>query len=247
MSYTFFADYYDKLTNNVGYKKIADFICSFFERYNFAGASVLDVACGTASLTVELSKRGYDMIGADRSFEMLSAAQQKACDEEANILFLNQSAEKLDLYGTVNCAVCTLDSLNHITDFKKLTAALKRISLFIEPGGLFIFDMNTPYKHNCVLADNTFVYETDDVMCVWQNSTDFKKSLTNIKLDFFEKNEEGLYIRSQESFSEAAYKSEDIELALKEAKLEIIDIYDNYTLNKPCGKTERLVYITKKI
>jgi len=247
LSYTFFADYYDALTDNVSYDNMADFICKIFQSYGKSGSSVLDVACGTGTLTLLLAERGYDMIGADRSFEMLSTAQQKAFEKEVSVLFLNQSAERLDLYGTVEGVVCTLDSLNHITDNNRLLAALKRISLFIEPGGIFIFDVNTVYKHNSVLANNVFVYETDDVMCVWQNNTYFDKALTEIRLDFFSKADSGFYVRNQECFSERGYTCVEMQDMLRKAGFEILEIYDNYTENKPSDKTERLVYVTKKI
>ena len=159
MSYSYFACVYDLLTENVEYSRRADYICSLLSENGINGGLLLDVACGTGSLCVELSKRGFDVTGIDISGEMLCEAQNKMYESGENILFLRQDMRSLDLYGTVDCAVCTLDSLNHLTSEEDLLRAFKSISLFLEDGGIFIFDMNTPYKHREILADNSFVYE----------------------------------------------------------------------------------------
>ncbi|MBQ6569072.1 MAG: class I SAM-dependent methyltransferase, partial [Clostridia bacterium] len=140
MSYSCFSDYYDIFTDNVDYSAMADYICALFDRYGCKPESVLDAACGTGSLAIELAKRDFDMVCSDSSCEMLSVAMEKA--QGLGILFLNQAMENLDLYGTVGAAVCTLDSVNHITNEKKLAEAFFKVSLFTEPGGLFIFDVN---------------------------------------------------------------------------------------------------------
>lgn len=136
---------------------------------------------------MELSKRGYEMIGVDASPDMLCAAQEKCAQAGAEVLFLCQPMEALDLYGTVNAAVCTLDSLNHITDPDTLREVLRRVSLFLEPGGLFVFDVNTPYKHREVLGNHTFVYDLEGLYCVWQNAYCAKDTSVEILLDFLKR------------------------------------------------------------
>lgn len=164
--YADFAAFYDRLTDDVGYPQRADYIAELLMEHGMKKGIVLDLACGTGSLTLELSKRGYEMIGVDASPDMLCAAQEKCAQAGAEVLFLCQPMEALDLYGTVNAAVCTLDSLNHITDPDTLREVLRRVSLFLEPGGLFVFDVNTPYKHREVLGNHT-------LCMIWRGFTAF--------------------------------------------------------------------------
>ena len=243
-AYSVFAKYYDILTSNVDYKGIASMIDSYVKEAKPSSNLLLDLACGTGTLAIELSKLGYDVIGADPSCEMLTEAVKKAYCEERQILFLNQAMDELDLYGTIGIAVCTLDSINHETDVEKVDKAFSKISLFLEKDGLFIFDVNTLYKHNEVLADNVFVYDCEDVYCVWQNNTEDGK--TTITLDFFE-NDEDTYYRSSEAFCEVAYSCETIEELLSKNGLKVISKYDDYTKNVIKDDTQRIVYVVGKV
>lgn len=245
MSYGSFAYVYDRLTENVDYKSYAAYIKRLFESYGKNISSVLDVACGTGSLTMELSKLGYEMIGADMSPDMLMQAEEKKFDENLDILYLCQSAEELDLYGTVQGAVCTLDSINHITDEDNVIKAFEKISLFMEKDGIFIFDLNTEYKHREVLGDNTFVYDLDDVYCVWQNEFEEEKLLTHIYLDIF-REENGAYERFSEDFDERAYSHEKVLKWLEFSGFELADFFEEFTEEKPKENTERIVYVARK-
>ena len=167
--YSYFAGVYDELTGNISYKERAAYFHAIIEKYRTKGPILLDLACGTGSLSVELSRLGYDVIGVDNSPEMLSVAQQKRCESGEDILFLCQDMTALDLYGTIDATVCALDSINHVTDPKAVRKIFQNVSLFTIPGGLFIFDVNTPYKHRSVLGNNTFVYDCSDVYCVWRS------------------------------------------------------------------------------
>ena len=245
MSYGSFAHVYDRLTENVDYKSYAAYIKRLFESYGKNISSVVDVACGTGSLTAELSKLGYEMIGVDMSEDMLSEAQTKKAEENLDILYLCQGAEELDLFGTVQGAVCTLDSLNHITDEDTVIEAFKKISLFMEKDGIFIFDLNTEYKHREVLGDNTFVYDLDDIYCVWQNEFDEEDMITHVFLDFFVE-ENGLYERFYEEFDERAYSLEKVKKWLEISGFELVNFFEEFTENKPKEDTERIVYIARK-
>ena len=167
-SYSFLAGSYDKLTYDVGYADWADYIEKHFNKRGIPGKTVLDLACGTGSLTLELANRGYEMIGVDLSPDMLSEASEKAA-ETVGIppIFLCQSMEKLDLYGTIDACVCCLDSVNYVTDPHKLKKAFERVHLFLMPGGLFIFDINTIEKLQG-LDGQVFLDETEDTYCVWR-------------------------------------------------------------------------------
>ena len=241
--YAAFARYYDRLTQNVDYPKMARKIKEYLEIYRPDTELLLDLACGTGSLSAELSKLGFDVIGTDESCEMLSEAVEKNALLEKPVLFLNQGMEELDLYGTVDAVVCTLDSINHVTDEKTLNTAFGKVSLFLEPDGVFVFDVNTPYKHEKVLANETYVYDCEDVYCVWQNST--ANGVTEINLDFFEY-EDGVYYRSSETFCEVAYADETIVRLLKNNGMTVCARYDDYTEKDVCAATQRVVYVARK-
>ncbi len=247
LSYSYFADYYDNLTNNVDYKQCAEYILKLAEKYNHPMGITLDLACGTGSLTVMLKKMGVDIYGIDASPEMLSVAQEKALDNEiSGMLFLCQKMQSLDLYGTIDTCICTLDSINHITNIQDVQKAFSNVSFFMNPNGLFIFDVNTLYKHQQILADNTFVYDTNQVYCVWQNTLLKDNKTVDISLDFFE-NLDGMYRRYSESFKERAYTYEEICAMLDAAGFKLLDVFGEMTFNAPKSDSQRNIYIAKKI
>lgn len=249
MSYEIFSQYYDIFLANADYKKRTEYALKLFKKYDRKPTLLLDLACGTGGFTVEFAKRNIETIGVDVSPEMLMKARENLAQNSAEALLLCQSAENLDLYGTVDGAVCFLDSLNHITDYDELCRSLKKVSLFLEPERLFIFDVNTVYKHKEVLSKQNFVFEDEatDTVCVWRNSECDKNGVVEISLDFFVGNTDGEYKRYSEQFCERAYNTEQIEKALKIAGLEIVEILSENTLNKADEKTERAIYVTRKI
>lgn len=241
--YHIFSQFYDNLTFNVDYDKRAEYLQSVLSLWRHEPGLALDLACGTGSLTVALKERGWDIFGVDGSQDMLSIAMEKAYDKELQILFLCQRMESLDLYGTIDTCLCTLDSLNHITDQKALQAAIDRVALFMNPGGLFVFDVNTVYKHQKILADNTFVYDTDEVYCVWQNSLE-ENNVVNIELDLFEKTD-GVYTRHTERFKERAYPLGEWKQMLADAGFETLAVYRDMT-TEPVGETDdRAVFVAR--
>lgn len=244
--YEAFSQVYDALTQNVEYSKRAEFVSTLFNRYSVAhNADILDLACGTGSLTIELAKLGYSMIGVDISEDMLSEANNKMYADNISMLLLCQNMTQLDLYGTIDGAVCMLDSLNHLDCAKDVRKTIEKVGLFMNHGGIFIFDVNTIYKHREVLANNTFVYDCDDVYCVWQNTLNEDNSV-EINLDIFEY-DDGVYYRSEESFTERVYELEKIKEWLRLADFELIDIYDEMTDKKLCDTTERAVFVARYI
>ncbi len=244
--YTAFAEFYDQLTENVDYPKRAEYICRLLRRHGHTMGLTLDLACGTGSLTVALAKQGVDIYGADASAAMLTIAKEKAAHENLELLFLCQRMEKLDLFGTVNTVLCTLDSVNHITEPAILQRAFARIALFLEPGGVFVFDVNTPYKHRHILQNNTFVYETETVYCVWQNALESKTNLVEITLDFFCKQQNGDYRRLCESFCERAYELAELTQLAEAAGLQMAAAYNDMTLEPATQENERWVIVCKK-
>lgn len=245
-SYSNFAEVYDTLMDDVDYKGRAEYLLNLFEKYDRRPELLLDVACGTGGFSNEFSKRGIEVIGTDKSEEMLANARQNSAKLMTDVLFLCQKTEELDLYGTVDGAVCCMDSLNHITDYKKLCKAIEQVTLFLETGRLFIFDVNTIFKHKYILGDNTFIIEKDDVFCSWQNSTDEESYVTEISLDFFIKDGD-MYRRTCEDFSERGYTHEELEEAITAAGLEVVGVYEDMTEKPVTEYTERAIYITRKI
>lgn len=243
--YSEFAYSYDILMQNVDYEKRADYIYSLFEKFDRAPTLMLDLACGTGEFSNRFANKGVSVIGVDISYDMLSVAREKSAEQQNDILYLCQDAAELDLYGTVDGAICCLDSLNHITDYGDFCSAIARVSLFLEKDRLFIFDLNTEYKHSCVLGNNTFVIDTNDVYCVWQNEYQGNNTV-EINLDFFTR-EDNVYLRTGESFCERAYTSAEIENALNKAGLKTEAIYEEMTQNEPCDTTQRVVYVTRKM
>lgn len=245
MSYDDFSQFYDRLTDNVEYKKRADYFCRLLSLCGINKGILLDLGCGTGSMSFEMADRGFDVIGVDSSVGMLNSAQQKMFESGKQILLLNQTMQDIDLYGTVDCAICVLDGINHLNNSDEVKRTFEKVSLFMNKGGAFAFDVNTIYKHRNVLADNVFIYEFDDLFCSWQNNYNSGDNSVDISLDFFEE-EDGVYYRSSESFSEQAYELGDISLWLEEAGFEIIGVFDDMTTESVKPESERAVFLAKK-
>ena len=242
--YDCFAAFYDALTQNVDHAARSKTYHSLLVQHGMTDGILLDLACGTGSMSVQMASYGYDVIGVDASEAMLAVAQQKAMESGRQILFLHQPMQQLDLYGTVRGTICVLDSLNHLTRKADVEQTIRRVSLFTEPDGLFLFDVNTVYKHRQILADHTFVLETEDVFCVWQN-TPCRYDTVSITLDFFEKDGDA-YFRSTETFRERAYESDWLRSVLEQNGFSVLDILDQDTMSAPCAESQRLLFVAEK-
>lgn len=243
--YNDFAYNYDALMGDVDYDARTEYLCALFKKFDREPTLMLDLACGTGEFSNRFARKNISVIGVDISYDMLSVAREKSADEGNDILYLCQDAAELDLYGTIDGAICCLDSLNHITDYDSFCRAIERVSLFLEKDRLFIFDLNTEYKHREVLGNNTFVIDTDDVYCVWQNEYD-GKSVVEITLDFFMP-EGDAYYRTGESFCERAYTESEVAKALQKAGLKIEAVFEDMSEIAPADTTERVVYVTRKV
>lgn len=244
-SYDVFSKYYDIFTKDVDYLNTAEYICEIFKKYDRMPTLLLDVGCGSGNFSRQFYKKGIDVIGVDISEGMLSVAKEKAQDENQNILYLNQSASELDLYGTVDGAVCLLDTVNHIVCKKELQQSFNKISLFLEKERLFVFDVNTEYKQKEILGNNTFVYEDEQVYLTWQNFYDKSAKITDMQLDFFE-NEKGMYKRETVDFCERVYETSELEKMLNKAGFKLEAVFAENTFLKPTKKTQRSVFVARK-
>lgn len=244
--YDRFAAVYDQLTGNVGYAQRADYLFMLLKNAGCPDGTLLDLACGTGSLSVLFCEKGYDVIGVDGSFEMLSVAREKCAPYGEKILLLCQDMTELDLFGTIDCAICSLDSINHLTDAQDVQETFRLVSLFMNQGGVFVFDVNTPYKHRHVLADNTFVYEEDGVFCVWQNAFYEEDCSVEIFLDIFTEQEDGSYMRHVESFCERAYEDAELTQMLENVGFAVEARYTEMTTDAPERETQRVYYVCRK-
>ncbi len=241
-----FALQYDRLMQDVDYEKRAEYILSLFEKHRGKPVDVIDLGCGTGTLSFELMKKGIDVIGVDNSPLMLSEARNKAYDLGLSPLLLCQDISELDLYGTAEGAISTLDCLNHITDIKTLEKVFYRLKFFIEPDGLFIFDVNTPYKHKEILSGATFIRDMDKVYCVWQNGHCDEDFNVNISLDIFSQDDDERYSLSSENFVERAYTEEQLSEIFKRNCFEQMAVYDDMTFDAPSDTTQRVVYVLRR-
>ena len=245
-SYEFLAGCYDELTTDVRYSRWADYIEKHFARSALPIHTVLDLACGTGSLTAELMGRGYEMVCADRSAEMLSVAAEKCRDLAGEPpVFLCQSMEKLDLYGTVDACVCCLDSVNYVTSPRKLKKAFQRVHLFLMPGGLFLFDINTPDKLRG-LDGGMFIDETDDAYCVWRAEYAPRRRICTYGMDIFRLEPDGRWSRGEEVHEEYAYEPDELEEYLREAGFTRIRRHGCLKMRAPVPGEERIFFTAVK-
>ncbi len=243
--YLDFAYLYDKLTYDVEYEKTAEFIKKIFKKFGRDDISlVCDLACGTGTVCNLLSDSGYDMIGIDFSPGMLNVAQQKR--DGRNILYLNQDISDFELYGTVDAFLCLLDSVNHLDDENDFERMFNYANNYLNPNGLFVFDVNSSYKFENILSGNTFTFDSDDIYYVWENDFDKENGLCTFYLTFFV-NENGLYRRFDEQHTERVYTDEKIIKTVSENGFEVVGTFGaNYDFKAPDVKEERIFYVLKK-
>lgn len=235
-----FAEAYDALTFNVPYDEIADYYEKILRSLT-CGERLLDMGCGTGSLTVRLAERCFDVIGQDASPDMLTFAAAKSSE----ISWICQKMEETELGERVDAVISTLDSINHLPDKAAVESCFNRVAENLKNGGAFVFDVNTVYKHREVLAENTFVYDVDGVYCVWQNMFCPEDNGVDIELDLFFEEEDGSYSRGEERFREIAFAEEEMREMLDRAGFEVVDVWDYLTFDKPSPRSEKLMFAAR--
>jgi len=242
--YEGFAEIYDRLMYDVDYSSWADYLESIFHAYGCKPSLVLDLGCGTGKLCMEMAGRDYEMIGVDISVDMLSRAREEAEKRKLDILFLNQDMTDFELYGTVDAVFCMMDSINYVTRKKDLLRMFKLVKNYLNPQGIFIFDINTPYKLKNILGNNVFYEIDNDVAYIWQNSYNNRSRLCRFELTFFVRDEnEDTYRRFDEVHYEKAYGIDELEDLIRQAGLEPVAVYDNLSFNAPNEKSERVFFV----
>lgn len=242
-SYTSFAEIYDKLMKeDFNYNHIADFVENIFSEYNINAKLVCELACGTGNITIPLSERGYDMIAVDKSTEMLNIARAKT-ENAGNILFLNQDITKIDLYGTADAFICLIDGINYIIQPNSLLKMFKRIkTCFLEPGGIFLFDISSEYKLKNTIGNNTFINNGNEIFYTWENRYIEDKHLSDMYLNFFVKRKNGSYRRFAERHLQRAYSADEIIKLLRLAGFKKVDLYDGMNFMPPNENSQRIVF-----
>ncbi|MBQ8577847.1 MAG: class I SAM-dependent methyltransferase [Clostridia bacterium] len=247
--YSILAECYDTLMEEVDYPAWADFYeRQFSEHLGHRPSIVLDLGCGTGKLTNILAARGYDMIGVDLSAEMLSRAAAAAEEQNLPVLYLEQDMRAFDLFGTVGAVVCSLDGINYLTKRDDVSLCFARVHTFLDDGGLFIFDVNTPWKFEHVFGNESYILENETTYLGWQNDYNPNTGLCRFYLTFFmETGEDGLWARYEEVQSERAYSDRTMKNLLEKAGFAVLGIYSDLA-GTPAGLTdERHYFVCKKI
>ena len=252
-AYTSFARVYDMFMDNVPYEEWCDYITGLLKEYGISNGLVLDLGCGTGSMTELLAARGFDMIGVDCSEDMLEIALEKRMASGRDILYLQQDMRDLELYGTVRAVVCLCDSINYLVNVQDLETVFRLVNNYLDPGGIFIFDLNTEYKYRELLADRTIAENRDEGSFIWDNYYDEESRINEYDLALFIPAEEadagkmgegagpdcetgaasgsgtsgeGLYRKYQETHFQRAYTLDEIREALERAGMEFLTWYD---------------------
>ena len=238
MAYNEFAYFYDEFNGEADYDALYGYVTDELKAHGVADGILADLGCGTGDLTLMLTQAGYDVIGIDRSEEMLSVLREKA-DElglTGRLLLLKQDLLDLDLYGTIRAAVSTFDTYSHIGPLDNFEKAIRKAAYFMEKGGVFLFDMNTPYKHQNVLGDNEFTFEEEDASCIWRNhynAADRKVEIT-VDIDYHETGE-----HFHEEFCEYTYALATIRAALEKHGFALESVCDGETFGPLTEDSQR--------
>lgn len=239
--YNYLAFRYDELTENVDYKLRSDYISGFFDKYGVTkNGSVLDLACGTGTMSLLMKNKGYNVIGIDLSDEMLSIAENKS---DGQISFIKAEMQDFKLSEPVDACMCNLDAVNHLNSIEDVGKAFSCVYNSLKENGIFIFDVNTVYKHNSVLADNTFVFDEENYFLSWDNEL-LENNAVRIILDFFIYNGKS-YDRYSEEFVETAYAVDELCGSLM-PYFEVLGIYDDMTLESSKDTSERLYFVCRR-
>ncbi|MCD8222134.1 MAG: class I SAM-dependent methyltransferase [Clostridiales bacterium] len=241
-AYTEFARVYDLFMDNVPYEEWCEYLSGLLEKYGVSNGLVLDLGCGTGTLTALLADRGYDMIGVDSSEEMLGAAREKRPD----ILYLLQDMREFELYGTVRAIVSICDSMNYLTEYDDLVRVLKLANNYLDPGGIFIFDLNTPYKYREILGEQTIAENRDEGSFIWENYYDEENEINEYELTLFIREGDGRYRRYEETHFQRSYEMDRVREAVAEAGMEMVTMYDAFTHESPREDSERVYVIVRE-
>lgn len=245
-AYTNFAQVYDVFMDNVPYAEWAAYIEEILKSRGIRDGLVLDLCCGTGSLTECLAEAGYDMIGIDRSLEMLEIAQEKKLSSGRDILYLLQDMREFELYGTVRAVVSVCDSVNYILQEEELEKVFCLVNNYLDPGGIFFFDFNTTYKYEKILGEQVIAEDREECSFIWNNFYHEEKKKNVCDLTLFVREEEDLYRKFQETHVQRGYTLGEIRRLLQRSGLEFCQAFDAYTGTLPRSCSERITVVAKE-
>lgn len=246
-AYESFASVYDLFMSDIDYDKWVEYVEKIWRKFDIDPEIVCELGCGTGNITLRMAKKGRDMIGIDISADMLSEARNKAAEQGLDVLFLLQDMREFELYGTVNSIVCLCDSLNYITEDEDMRQVFDLVNNYLHPGGLFIFDLNTDYKFREVYGENTFSEVDDDAVYIWENYYDKEEKINEYYLNFFVRNSEGTYDRTQEEHYERAYSMDEIKKFIKNSGMKFEAAYDAFTFEPVRPDSERIYVVAREV
>lgn len=245
-AYTDFAQVYDTFMDETPYEEWCEFLIQILEEYKVSKGLVLDLGCGTGTLTEMLSKEGYDMIGVDNSEQMLAIAMEKREVSGENILYLLQDMREFELYGTVGAVISVCDSLNYLLEEEDLVQTFKLVNNYLDPKGIFIFDFNTVYKYQEIIGDTTIAENREDCSFIWENYYHEEEEINEYDLTIFVKEEDNLFRKFEENHYQRGYRIEQMKRALKEAGMEFITALDADTHGEVTDFSERIYCIARE-
>lgn len=243
-AYTSFASVYDTFMDNIPYEEWVEYLKELLKEYHVSDGLVLELGCGTGSMTELLANAGYDMIGVDNAEEMLEIAMEKREKSGQDILYLLQDMREFELFGTVKAIVSVCDSINYITEEEELLEVFKLVNNYLDPKGVFIFDFNTVYKYREVLGDQTIAEDREDCSFIWDNYYYEDEQINEYELSLFIKEKDSdLYRKYQETHFQRAYELKTIRYIIEQSGLEFVTAYDAFTRNAPTEESERIYVI----
>lgn len=265
-AYMGFAQVYDMFMDNVPYKEWSEYLIGLLHEHGIKDGILLEIGCGTGKMTRLLAKQGYDMIGIDNSGEMLQIAMEQnftGCDEEkdeaaketienemedkpTDILYLCQDMREFELYGTVKAVVSVCDSMNYILEEADLLEVFKLVNNYLDPKGVFIFDLNTVYKYSEILGETTICENREEGSFIWENYYDEDEQINEYELTLFVKEESGLYRKYEETHYQRGYELETVQKLLADAGLEFVAAYDAFSKELPKEESERIYIVARE-
>lgn len=245
-SYRSFAQVYDLFMDNIDYDAWSRYVSGLLRSFGITEGLVLELGCGTGSMTQLLAESGYDMIGVDNSEDMLEIAMNKKLDTGFDILYLQQDMRGFELYGTVQAVISVCDSMNYLLSEEELLQVFCLVNNYLDPGGVFIFDMNTIYKYEMLMADNTFAENREEGSFIWDNCYDSQEKINEYQLTIFLPEEDGLYRKYEELHLQKGYPQETVQRLIETSGMEFAGAYDAFTSAAPGKSSERICYIARE-
>lgn len=244
-AYGSFAGVYDLFMDNVDYDSWSEYLIRLLKQYGVEEGLVLELGCGTGAMTERLARAGYDMIALDSSYDMLEVALEKREESGLDILYLNQDMREFELYGTVAAIVTGCDCMNYMTEDEDLLEVFKLANNYLDPGGIFLFDINTAAKY-LAIGDKTIAENREEGSFIWENYFDEEQQINEYAVTLFLPEENGLYRKEEEFHYQKAYTLEKVKELLAEAGMEYVAAYEAFTEAAPKKRTERMYIVARE-